>query len=311
MKSLPIISLSELARDAGNEKEIKRLYDTCDEHGFFYLKDHGVSKETLDRAIAASRKFFELPESVKLQYHQDNQKVYPKTSRGYSPLYGEVLNQNDGNDPKQMFDLGVEKPLSDEPFTGPNLLPDDSVAPDFARAHFQLQQEILNKVVPKLIKGLALALDLDPHWFDKYFTDPVVIHRTIYYPPGVGGAGKHTDTGIFTVLIQEYFPHASLRVYTKNQWIEAPPVEDAFVINLGDMLQMWTNGLFVSTPHAVMHELPTTRVSIPLFVFPNIDTTIEPLGNPEAAIQSKEVMLKNFTSIWETKEGSGRAKELV
>ncbi|NEP59169.1 MAG: isopenicillin N synthase family oxygenase [Symploca sp. SIO2G7] len=311
MSSLPIISLSELAREESNNQEIKKLYDVCYKHGFFYLKEHGVSGEIIEKTIEASRRFFELPEEVKLNYRQDIQTVYPKTSRGYVPLYGEFLNKEIGFDPKEVFDLGIERPLSEQPFTGPTILPDDSIASGFASSHFQLQKEIMTKVTPKLLQGLALALGLEANWFDRFFTEPTLIHRTIYYPAGMGKAGKHTDNGIFTILIQEYFPEPSLRVYTKEKWIDAPCIEDAFVVNLGDMLQLWTNGLFVSTPHEVIHNDPnSTRVSIPFFVYPNIDTIIEPFGTKEKII-SKEVMLKNFVSIWETHEGGGRAKELV
>lgn len=309
MKTLPIISLSELEK--ASQPEIKKLYDVCDEYGFFYLKEHRISPEIINQTIEASRNFFELPEAVKLNYRQDIQKVYPKTCRGYVPLYGEFLNKEIGFDPKEIFDLGIERPLSDEPFTGPTVIPDDSVAPGFASSHYQLQNEIMTKVVPKLLKGLALALGLEASWFDKYFTKPTLIQRTIYYPAGTGKAGKHTDNGIITVLIQEYFSEPSLRVHTQEKWIDAPCVEDAFLINLGDLLQMWTKGLFVSTPHEVIHRnSDATRISIPFFVYPNIDAIIEPFGTTEK-ISSKEVMLKNFVSIWETHEGAGRAKELV
>ncbi|NET62192.1 MAG: isopenicillin N synthase family oxygenase [Symploca sp. SIO2E6] len=191
------------------------------------------------------------------------------------------------------------------------MFPEESIAPGFASAHFQLQEEIMTKVTPKLLKGLALALGLEANWFDSFFTEPILLHRTIYYPTGRGKAGKHTDSGIFTVLIQEYFSEPSLRIYTKEKWIDAPCVEDAFVVNLGDMLQLWTNGVFVSTPHEVIHNnSDSTRISIPFFVYPNIDTIIEPFGTAEK-ISSKEVMLKNFVSIWETHQGAGRARELV
>ena len=309
MNSLPIISLSELVRKESNNPEIQKLYDVCYEHGFFYLQDHQVSKSAIENAIEASRKFFELPESVKRNYGHDKQKVYPQASRGYIPLYGESLN-SEAADPKEVFDLGLDKPLSAQPFTGPNIMPDDTVAPGFISSNYNLQQEIMTKVVPNLLKGLALALSKSADWFDEYFREPTLIHRLNYYPPGFGQAGKHTDTGIFTVLIQEHFPTPSLRIYTKDKWIDVPCIKDTFIINLGDMLQIWTDGLFVSTPHEVIHNTPASRVSMPLFVFPNIETIIEPFGTTKK-IRSKEVMLNNYESIWKTGEGSGRAKELA
>ena len=312
MNTLPIISLTKLkdinGSKSGNE-EHKRLYNICLEHGFFYLKDHGISADLVQKTIDSSRNFFQLPEDIKKAYGQDKQTVYPNTSRGYSPLYGESLNGESGPDPKEVFDLGIERPPSDKPFTGPNLIPDETVARGFAASHYQLQGEIMTKIVPHLLRALAVALELDADWFDPYFDDPIVIHRTIYYPPEYGIAGKHTDSGIFTVLIQEYFPTPSLRVYTKNAWIDAVCLEDAFVINLGDMLQLWTNGLFVSTPHEVIHKLSRSRISLPFFVYPNVKATFQPLGT-DKNINATDIMLKNFNSIWVTKTGAGRAKEL-
>lgn len=312
MEKLPIISLAKLkdlnGSNSGNE-EHKRLYNTCYEHGFFYLKDHGISPDLVRRTIEASRNFFQLPEETKKAYSHDKQTVYPKTCRGYVPLCGETLQADFGPDPKQHFDLGLERPPSDKPFTGQTVIPDRTVAPGFAASHYQLQGEIMTKIVPHLLRGLAVALNLEPDSFDPYFDDPVLIHRTVYYPPESGMAGKHTDTGIFTVLIQEYFPSPSLRVYTKNAWIDADCLEDAFVINLGDMLQLWTNGLFVSTPHEVIHNLSISRISIPIFVFPNVNAVFQPIGTNEK-VNPTEVMLKNFESVWVTKTGSGRAREL-
>lgn len=310
MEHLPIISLSELDKNDLHNPEIARLYDACYECGFFYLKDHGISRDLVEQTIDASRNFFNLSEEIKCQYGHDMQTVYPATSRGYVPLRGEYLNKEVGFDPKQIFDLGIDKPLSDKAFTGPNIAPEDSIAPGFLASQYNLQQEIMTKIVPKLLKAISLALDLAPDWFDEYFTEAVLIHRTIYYPEKSGQAGKHTDNGIFTILIQEQLPHPSLRVHTQDKWIDAPCLEDMFIINLGDMLQMWTKGLFVSTPHEVIHEHPVSRISIPFFIYPNIDAIIKPFGTEET-ISSQEVMLKNFESIWVTHKGAGRAEELT
>jgi hypothetical protein len=161
-------------------------------------------------------------------------------------------------------------------------LPDEETAPGFAATHFELQHEIMSKVTPTLLKGLAIALKLDENWFDPFFRDPVLIQRAICYPAGEGRAGKHTDNGIFTILIQEYFPTPSLRVYAQDEWIDAPCIENALVVNLGDMLQLWTKSLFVSTPHEVIHKnLNESRISIPFFVYPSIDTLIKPFETEE------------------------------
>ena len=309
METLPVISLAKLAEDTRENQEVKRLYETCLDHGFFYLKYHNISANLVQKTIDTSRNFFQLPTEIKQEYSQEKQKVYPKTSRGYSPLYGEMLDGELG-DPKELFDLGFDQPLSDLPFTGPNIIPNDLVAPGFAKSHYDLQQEIMSKVFPPLLRGLALALGLEKNWFECYFTEPTLIQRTIYYPPHNSQAGKHTDSGILTILIQEYFSEPSLRVYTKEQWIDVPCLENSFVINLGDILQKWTDGLFVSTPHEVIHNLDRSRISIPFFVYPNIDATF-PSFKTKQNINVQEVILKNFDSIWVKHEGAGRATELV
>ncbi|NRB09619.1 MAG: isopenicillin N synthase family oxygenase [Richelia sp.] len=309
MEHLPIISLYELAKEDLDNQEVKKLYKACYECGFFYLKDHGVDQLLVEKTIETSRNFFQLPEHIKRNYGHDIQKVYPPTSRGYVPLYGEYLNDESGFDPKEIFDLGLDKPSSNKPFTGQNIMPDSQLAPGFATSHYNLQQEIMTKVFPQLLRGIALALGLEATWFDQYFNEAILIQRTIYYPENCGKAGKHTDNGIFTILIQEQLPNSSLRVHTNDKWIDVPCLENTLIINLGDMLQMWTDGTFVSTPHEVIHESPGSRISIPFFIYPNIDATIEPFGKGEK-ISTKEVMLSNFESIWVTHKGAGRAQEL-
>ena len=300
--SLPVISLSNLS--AKNTAEIEKLYHVCRDSGFFCLKDHDVSLSAIRDAIKFSRSFFELPNDVKCKYGQEYQLVFPKTSRGYISSGGEVLNGAAGPDPKEIFDFGLDKPISDQPFTGPNLMPEDTVSQGFTEALYNLQHEVVSKVVPKLLRGFALTLNLEENWFDKYFDNLVLLQRVIYYPANAGRAGKHTDSGIFTILIQEVLPSPSLRVYTEEQWIDAPCHEDLFVINLGDMLQLWTDNLFVSTAHEVIHNLPASRISLPFFIYPNIDTIIEPF-NTDKKISSKDVMLENFHSIWVAKRGAG------
>jgi isopenicillin N synthase-like dioxygenase len=88
MSSLPIISLAAFDEADSAAQEAEKLRDACLEHGFFYLKDHGVSEQVVNATLEASRSFFNLPNEVKRQYDHDVQKVYPKTSRGYIPMYG-------------------------------------------------------------------------------------------------------------------------------------------------------------------------------------------------------------------------------
>ncbi|MER8923533.1 2-oxoglutarate and iron-dependent oxygenase domain-containing protein [Mesorhizobium sp. M0802] len=308
MTTLPQISLAKLAADATRHEERERLRLACEEYGFFYL-EHGIPKEQIAEAIQASRRFFTLPQSTKERYGHATQDVYPATARGYSPLYGEVLHPEAGPDPKEMFDLGIENEGDRRPFAGCTRLPDDAVAPGFARSLLALQATIVNDVVPKLGIALADLLDMEAGWFRRHFSPPTVLQRVIRYPSSGGTAGKHTDNGFFTLLLQEELPTRSLQVWFGERWVPAPSLPDTLVVNLGDMLQALSDNRFKSTPHQVVHTGPTDRISLPFFIYPDIDACLTSRQGKQT-FSVAEVMLRNFESIWQTRDGAGRAREL-
>lgn len=308
MTLLPQISLAKLAADATPHGERERLRLACEEYGFFYL-EHGIPKEQIAEAIQASRRFFALPQATKERYAHSTQDVYPTTARGYSPLYGEVLHPVAGPDPKEMFDLGIENEGDRRPFAGCTRLPDDAVAPGFARSLLALQAIVVNEVVPKLGMALADLLEMEEDWFRRHFNPPTVLQRVIRYPSTGGTAGKHTDNGFFTLLLQEELPTRSLQVWFGERWVPAPSLPDSLVVNLGDMLQALSDGRFKSTPHQVVHTGPAERISLPFFIYPDVDARLTSRQGKQT-FSVAEVMLRNFESIWETRDGAGRAREL-
>ncbi|RWC27839.1 MAG: isopenicillin N synthase family oxygenase [Mesorhizobium sp.] len=308
MTTLPQISLAKLAADATRHEERERLRLACEEYGFFYL-EHGIPKEQISEAIQASRRFFALPQSTKERYGHSAQHVYPATARGYSPLNGETLHPEAGPDPKEMFDLGIENEGDRRPFAGRTRLPDEALAPGFARSLLALQATVVNEVVPQLGTALADLLDLEEGWFRRHFSPPTVLQRVIRYPSAGGTAGKHTDNGFFTLLLQEELPTRSLQVWFGGRWVPAPSLPDSLVVNLGDMLQALSDDQFKSTPHQVVHTGPAERISLPFFIYPDIDARLTSRQGKHT-FSVAEVMLRNFDSIWETGNGAGRAREL-
>ncbi|MDX8529037.1 2-oxoglutarate and iron-dependent oxygenase domain-containing protein, partial [Mesorhizobium sp. MSK_1335] len=290
-------------------EEHERLRMTCEKYGFFYLVEHGIPKEQISEAIQASRRFFALPQSTKERYGHAGQDVYPATARGYSPLHGEMLHPQAGPDRKEMFDLGIENEGDRRPFAGRTRLPDDTLAPGFARSLLALQATVVNEVVPQLGTALADLLDMEEGWFRLHFNPPTVLQRVIRYPSTGGTAGKHTDNGFFTLLLQEELPIRSLQVWFGGRWVPAPSLPDSLVVNLGDMLQALSDGRFKSTPHQVVHTGPAERISLPFFIYPDIDARLASRQGTQA-FSVAEVMLRNFESIWETGNGAGRAREL-
>ncbi|ERO60118.1 MULTISPECIES: isopenicillin N synthase family dioxygenase [Pseudomonas] len=304
-----IVSLARLQDPRGASEEVARLRASCVEHGFFYLQDHGVPASLVHDAMGAAQGFFALPQAVKCRFGQDHQQVHPKTSRGYVGAYGETLHAPSGPDCKQHFDLGIEAAPGDLPFTGPNVLPSEAQAPGFARHMLALQEWVMGRIFPGVLQAMAQALGQAPGFFTPHFARPTLIQRALYYPAGAGGAGMHTDNGIFTVLFQDPRDQGSLRAWSRGRWLDVPYREGALVMNLGDMLMKWSNGHFVSTPHQVVHRAAHPRLSIAFFIYPDIEARFVPLHGT-GTIACRDVMLENFASIWQRGEGAGRARDL-
>jgi isopenicillin N synthase-like dioxygenase len=134
---------------------------------------------------------------------------------------------------------------------------------------------------------MSLALGLDAWWFDRHLTaDPLVLFRIFHYPPAAAddprwGVGEHTDYGLITILGQD--ASGGLEVRGRDGWISVPPRPDAFVINLGDMLERMTVGGYRSTPHRVRNISGRDRLTFPLFVDPSWDADVLPIPSSLAS----------------------------
>lgn len=127
----------------------------------------------------------------------------------------------------------------------------------------------------KILEAFALSLNLPSDYFKSMFEKPMVTMRLLHYPtqsvnvdPDQLGCGEHTDYECFTFLSQSN--QSGLQVLNrKGQWINAEPIPNTFVVNIGDLMQRWTNDQFKSTVHRVINTSGTTRYSIPFFFGPN------------------------------------------
>ena len=196
--------------------------------------------------------------------------------RAYKPDLKESLNFAFPFQPGDPY-LADNKPL-----IGLNQWPDD--APDL-RHTSETYYTAVFELGQRLLEGFALALGIERSFFRGLYRHPLVRARLIHYPPqpagdGAGqfGAAPHTDWGCITVLWQDDVGGLEVR-NRAGQWIAAPPIEDTFVINIGDMLERWSNDLFVSTPHRVVNASGRERYSIPVFYDPDFETVVECLPN--------------------------------
>ncbi|KAJ7944454.1 2-oxoglutarate (2OG) and Fe(II)-dependent oxygenase superfamily protein [Quillaja saponaria] len=148
---------------------------------------------------------------------------------------------------------------------------------------------LCTELARKIMRGIALALGGSPDEFEgDRAGDPFWVMRLIGYP-GVStangtdipandtGCGAHTDYGLLTLLNQDDDINALQVRNLSGEWISAPPVPGSFICNIGNMLKIYSNGLYESTLHRVINSSPKYRVSVVYFYETNFDTAVEPL----------------------------------
>lgn len=287
---IPIISLT-----APEPELIDSIRDACTRIGFFYVRDHGVSQPTIDQAFEYAKRFF-------AQKTEEKEKIHireSKTMRGWDPVkepksvyeMGVDRNGTRKQDQKETFCWGYETAL-DPDFKGnddklcsdDNAMADDNVWPGspagFQSVIAEYYGEVL-RLARRLIRVFAQALDLPADYFDPMVSRPGALGNILHYPPQAPtadliGINAHSDFECFTILAQS--PQSGLQVLNpEGEWILAPPVPGTFVVNIGDMLERWSNDIFVSTVHRVINITGEERYSIPVFFGPNYDTVVEPL----------------------------------
>ena len=246
------------------------------ETGFFYLTGHRVPEASIQRLLAQSRRFFALSSEAKLAYHIG----LSSNHRGYVPP-GEEVFYGGSRDQKEAFDLCNELPSDDPdvvagtPLLGPNVWPD---LPGFREDVGAYYRELL-ALGRLLLSGFALALGLAENYFDRFVKKPPSQLRLLHYPPSsdaeaAAGIGSHTDYECFTILLATA---PGLEVMNgAGDWVDAPPRPGAFVVNIGDLFETWSNGSFVATSHRV-RKVSVERYSFPLFFACDYWTEVAPL----------------------------------
>jgi len=161
----------------------------------------------------------------------------------------------------------------------------------FFQTVFEEYLSHMNYLGSKIMEAIALSLGLGSNFFNnKYISIPFWVLRVIHYPPfpsneiknieKIGmSCGEHTDYGCLTIINQDLHVTGALQVLRKdsNEWVNANPIPGAFVTNIGDMLALWSNGVYKSTAHRVMMKGNESRVSLPFFYEPNFDAVVKPL----------------------------------
>ena len=307
---LPIIDVSALESSEPAERSAvaAEIRAACLDKGFLYVVGHGVPDDLIADMWRVTKAFFALP-------LEDKDAVSIKRSpynRGYEPLAAQTLEAGTPPDQKEGYYIGNDLSENDPRVVarkfnhGRNQWPE--ALPEL-QAVCERYFAAMSALSIKLMGGLALSLKLEESFFDDYNTDPMAILRLLHYPPkrpdaapDEKGAGAHTDWGGLTLLLQDDV--GGLEVLDKgDQWIPAPPIPGAYVVNLGDMIQRWTNGRYRSTLHRVINASGRERYSIPFFYEGNADYEMrcieaclepgeEPVSEPITVVQHLEDMYR-------------------
>ena len=276
---LPIVDISALVtgQTDGVGAVAEQLGQAAREVGFCYVTGHGISEATFDGLLEATQRFFALPMAEKMKVYIGNSRNH----RGYVPEGEEVFSVG-SKDRKEAYDLSRDLATDDPDYLGGNPLlgPNQWPALDGFSTSVMAYYHAAFAAGRALMRGFAMALGEAPDFFDPYLIKPPSQLRLIHYPfnpeaSDAMGIGSHTDYECVT-LLRSTAPGLEV-LNSAGQWIDAPPVPGALIINIGDMMEIWTNGEFVATSHRV-RPVKEERYSFPLFFAVDYHTKVTPLS---------------------------------
>jgi isopenicillin N synthase-like dioxygenase len=277
-REVPVIDIGGLYSPLREAREgvAAELGRAARDVGFFYISGTDIEDATFERLLTATKEFFALPVQEKMRSYIGLSRCH----RGYVPTGEEGLS-GEKPDLKEAFDTALDLPADDpdylagNPMLGPNTWPD---LPGFAEAVTAYYRAVL-AVGEKLLWAFAVALGEDPDTFTQHATKTPSQLRLVHYPynPDASdalGIGAHSDYECFT-LLKPTAPGLEV-LNGAGEWIDVPPIPGTFVVNIGDMLELWTNGAFIATSHRV-RKVKEERYSFPLFFNVDYHTEVKPL----------------------------------
>lgn len=295
-QTLPIIDLS-----LDRATVVQKVKWACSVPGFMQVINHGIDPELELKLLELQKKFFALPQEIKKACCTNAESPV----RGYFGKGGENLDavlEGESKsraaasaspskaaakavDNKEGLDLngapwstGGDHWLS-HLFGKPSRLPTEEELPGLRETSAKLSEQLM-RLGKELLELMAIALGRDKDFFNRCMTQPVATHRLLHYWPIEGdaakqiGCGEHTDYGLVTILKQDDVGGLQVLSAQDMQWVLVPPIQGAYVVNLGDMISQWTGNYFKSTVHRVVNKSNRERYSSPYFIEPNLDTVI-------------------------------------
>lgn len=285
--TLPILDLARYFNPADRDAFLDQLRTSARDIGFFYLINHGVNDE-LQRAVQhEARRFFALSDEQKQQVAM----IHSPHFRGYNRAASEITRGKP--DWREQFDIGAERPellLSDSDprwrrLQGPNLWPAEQ--PELKTTLLDWQKSMTEMAIV-LLRAFAEALRLPANAFDALYGDKPNEHIKLIRYPGQDntqsnqGVGAHKDSGFLSFLLQDEQKGLQVEV-SPDHWIDAVPLPGSFVVNIGELLELATNGYLRATVHRVVSPpAGQDRLSIAFFLGAQLDAVVPVYALPEA-----------------------------
>ncbi len=264
---IPVVDVGPWFADGDRDALVQAaasLRTASEEVGFHQLVGHGISQVQVNDVFAMTARFHELPVEEKLAIRMDRPE-WPIGGVGYLPVGERKLPRRTYGNLNEAFLMKSDEHISFDD----NQWPTDEVLPGF-RAVVAAYAAAVEELALRLLPVYAVALDLDADYFDQAFRHPFWRLRLSHYPadpPGPDGAfgiAPHVDTTVFTLLLQNG-PGLTIFHEQRQQWIQVPVLDGAFVVNSGELLRQWTNDRFLSTRHFANNLSADSRYSIPFF----------------------------------------------
>ncbi|WP_104043222.1 isopenicillin N synthase family dioxygenase [Arthrobacter sp. ZGTC412] len=288
--AIPVLDLGRARQANGSFSPdfIEQLRYATHNVGFFQITGYGAAPGQAENLLDAIRRFFALPLEERMKL--DN-RLSPHF-RGYTRMGTEVTQGR--ADAREQIDYSPERePVTDYPsdqpywlLQGPNLWPQDSF-PELKPAAMDWAT-LMSAVGMELLRAIAVSLKLPEDYFDEPFQgSPAWMGKLVHYVGGVvaaagdQGVGSHADYGFVTLLLQDDVGGLEVLPPGATEWAPVEPIPGALVVNLGEMLEVATEGYLVATIHRVQAPPPgVDRYSVPFFWSPRLDAVIDPVPLP-------------------------------
>ncbi|KAE8689236.1 S-norcoclaurine synthase 1 [Hibiscus syriacus] len=293
---IPVIDMSKLDDDS----ERRNLHLVCRDWGFFQLINHGVANDVIEKMKIDLQEFFKLPLKEKMAFSKT-----PDNPEGY----GQDIRASDLEDQKLEWKdilLLVAQPINSRNM---RFWPTN---PRSFRESFEKYTMALHEVMIRLVKLVAENLGTDPEAFSSFFEDGRQVIRMNYYPPcaearKVLGAFPHSDSSGLTLLIQANEVEG-LQIKRNEKWIPVKPIPGAFIVNIGDVIEIMSNGEYKSIEHRVVVNEDKERLSIASLHYPKKGTQIVPLPDVTKTnkVVYKSMPLEEFLTVRLSQRSNGK-----